>query len=187
MSASEIDSKRPMASASLHAFDPGLGDIGGDHGVVFRPAEAEQAEAWHQHDAGQGIELVLDAADALIVTLEILVDSACKLDTAGSRVALAKSSSLPASGAGRTSGQFLVRMVWSGVITPPWLNLRQILVAEEIQHCVAGAEFENEPPPCAFGRVVFLAARAAYDRRDLRRPAAYARCRAPRRFCGSAR
>ena len=32
-----------------------------------------------------------------------------------------KSSSLPASGAGTTSGQFLVRMVWSGVTTPAWL------------------------------------------------------------------
>ena len=54
------------------AFDPGFGDIGGDDRVAFGAAETEQAEAGHQHDAGQGIELVLDAADALVVAREIV-------------------------------------------------------------------------------------------------------------------
>ena len=40
---------------------------------------------------------------------------------AASRASRAKSSSLPSAGAGTTSGQFLVRIVWSGVTTPAWL------------------------------------------------------------------
>ena len=52
--------------------DPFLGDVSGDHGVALRPTKPEQAEPAHQHDAGQGIELLLDAADAFVVALEIM-------------------------------------------------------------------------------------------------------------------
>ena len=72
ISASEIDSNRPIASASatpsIHCF----GDVGGNDGVLLGAAEAEQAEAGNQDDAGQGIELPLAAADALVVALEIV-------------------------------------------------------------------------------------------------------------------
>ena len=73
MSASEIDWKRPIASASVMHCDRGLGEIGGDARVLLRAAEPEQAEPRHQHDAGQRIEHLLAAADAGVVAREILL------------------------------------------------------------------------------------------------------------------
>ena len=53
-------------------FDPGLGDVSRDHGVALRPTKSEQAEPAHQHDTGQGIEFMFDAADAFVVTREVI-------------------------------------------------------------------------------------------------------------------
>ena len=72
MSASEIELEAADVFGVADGFDPGLGDIGGDHGVALRPTEPEQAEPGHQHDAGQGIELLFDAADAFVVALEVI-------------------------------------------------------------------------------------------------------------------
>ena len=71
---------------------------------------------------GSGIELVLDAAGAFVVALEIFADSARRIRSPHRAFARPNSSSLPGSACGKTSGQFLVRMVWSGVITPAWLS-----------------------------------------------------------------
>ncbi len=78
------------------AFDPGLGDVGGDrrHRVLERP-ETEQSEPGHQHDAGQGIEFVFDAAGALVVPFEIIVVARDELADPLARGAVAKSPSLP--------------------------------------------------------------------------------------------
>ena len=84
--------------------------------VLGACAEPEEAEARHQHDAGQGI-VHCGAAGARFVACEIapvVADERLRRLVA----AFLKSSSLPASGAGTISGQGLVRMTWSGVITP---------------------------------------------------------------------
>ena len=87
MSASEINSNLPIASASLSAFDPRLGDIGSDDRIAFGAAKTEQAEPGHQHDAGQGIELMLDAAHAFVVARKIVAvvrrELACPLARGG--------------------------------------------------------------------------------------------------------
>ena len=80
-----------------------------------------------------------------------------------------KSSSLPASGAGTTSGLFLVRMTWSGVTTPRWLIVGEIGAADEIQDLRAGAEVEHEALRLGIGRGGLHRAGAADDRRDLGR------------------
>ena len=41
-----------------------LGQVGGDGRILGRGADAEQADARHQHHARHGVELGLDAADA---------------------------------------------------------------------------------------------------------------------------
>ncbi len=131
-------------------------------------AETEQAKARHQHDAGQGIELALDAADALVVAREIVPIASRRIGRPARGSMRAKSSSLPLSGAGKTSGQFLVRMVWSGVMTPQLAHPVQILGVDEIAHRLAAAEFKHEAPPGALDGRVLLAAGAAHDRRDMR-------------------
>ena len=50
---------------------PFFGDVRGDDRIALGPAQAEQTQARHQSNAGQGIELALSAADALVVALEI--------------------------------------------------------------------------------------------------------------------
>ena len=55
-----------------YGFDPRLCNVGRDHGVTLRSTEPEQAETRHEHEAGQGIELLFDAAEAFIVVLEVL-------------------------------------------------------------------------------------------------------------------
>ena len=150
------------------ALDRGFGDVGGDAGVALGAAEAEQAEARHQHDAGAGIEFMFDMADARIVLLEIAVIARGGISPAVSCATRANSASFPGSGAGSTSGQFLVRMVWSGVITPAWLVRAKLLGIDEIEHRIAGAEFEHEPAPGAFDPLLSFAAGAAHDRRHLR-------------------
>ena len=99
------------AFGGAHRLDRVFGDVGGDGRILRRCAEAEQADARHQHHARVRIELLLDAVQPRIVAREIFVvardegidrlraptrpiDRACLL-----------------SGAGTISGQFLVRMV----------------------------------------------------------------------------
>ena len=71
MSASEIDSKRPIASASVMAATAASARSAATRASFLRAAEPEQAEPRHQHDAGQGIEHLLDAAEARVVAREI--------------------------------------------------------------------------------------------------------------------
>ena len=167
MSASEIDSNWPMRFGIADHGHPFLGDVGGDGGVAFGAAETEQAQPRHQHDAGQGIELALDAADPFVLWRLNTSDNASTNARAASRVACANSSSLPASGCGTTSGQFLVRMVWSGVTTPPRLSTARS-DCRQTQNGLAAAKFKYLPPPRAFDLVVLLAASAADDGCDRR-------------------
>ena len=51
-------------------LDGRLGEVGGDGGILRRGADAEQADARHQHDARHRIELGLDAADAGVLARE---------------------------------------------------------------------------------------------------------------------
>ena len=73
MSASVIDWKSADRLGVGDGRDRGLGEIGGDAGVLGRAAEPEEAEPRHQHDAGQGIDHRLAAADARIVAREIVL------------------------------------------------------------------------------------------------------------------
>ena len=45
---------------------------GGDGGVAFGAAQAKQAQAWHQRDAGQGIEFLLGTSGMLVVPRKIV-------------------------------------------------------------------------------------------------------------------
>ena len=88
-----------------------------------------------------------------------------------------------------TSGQFLVRMVWSGVITPPSAVARKLVPLTKFRTPALPRKSSDEPAPGAFDLSSSEAARAAHDRRDLgergdllRQPA---RSRAPP--CGGAR
>ena len=78
-----------------------------------------------------------------------------------------KSASPPAAGAGTISGQPLVRMVWSGVMTParamratsrPLTNARMASLLRNSQ---------DQPPPGAFDVAILQGAGAAQDRRHL--------------------
>ncbi len=71
MSASEIDSKRPTASASVMVATAASARSAAMRGVLARAAEPEQAEPRHQHHPRQRIEHRLGAAAAGIVALEI--------------------------------------------------------------------------------------------------------------------
>ena len=51
-------------------LDGRLGQVGGDGGILRRGADAEQADARHQHQARHGVELGLDAADAGVLARE---------------------------------------------------------------------------------------------------------------------
>ena len=114
-------SKRPIASASVMVAIAASARSAAMRASFLRAAEPEQADARHQHHARQGSSMVLIAADAGVVAGEIvLVVSPIGRDGVA-RPRFRKPSSLPASGAATTSGQFLVRMVWSGVTTPAWL------------------------------------------------------------------
>ena len=147
--------------------DPFLGDIGGNVGVFFRASQAEQAQPGRQRDAGQGIELLLAAAGTRVVAFKVLMIVRGKLANAlpsGPRefVKLAnvwrRQNQRPVFGADRVVG---------GDDAGPALPV-QIFAVHEVQNHVAGAKFENQSPPCSFDHTVFLAARSAYDRRDLR-------------------
>ena len=52
-------------------LDRVLGEVGGDRGVLRRAAQAEQADARHQHDARAAVELGFDPADGGILAGEI--------------------------------------------------------------------------------------------------------------------
>ena len=122
MSASEIDSKRPIASASVMASIAGFGEVGGDRARPswLRPSPNRPSPGTST-TRGSGSSIVLGAADARVVAREIVLVAVDECVAAACARPCAKSSSLPASGAGTISGQFLVRMVWSGVTTPAWL------------------------------------------------------------------
>ena len=84
-----------------------------------RAAEPEQPEPRHQHDAGQGIDHRLAAAEARVVALEIgAVARRRSAATAVARGALEMRRACRRPARGTISGQLLVRMVWSGVMTP---------------------------------------------------------------------
>ena len=53
------------------ARDERLGEIGGDDGVLFGPAQAEQAKSRHQHHARRRIEHFSVAADAGVLAGEV--------------------------------------------------------------------------------------------------------------------
>src|SRR3977135_1478567 len=72
-----------------------------------------------------------------------------------------KSSAAPSCGGATTSGQFLVRIVWSGVA----VALRSVY---EMADRVVAAEFQDQPAPGAFVARIREAAGAAQDRRDAR-------------------
>ena len=145
----EIDVKRPIASASVMPCDRGLGDVGGDRCVLGAGAQAEQAEAGHQHDARQRI-VHRRAAGARVVAREIGLVVVDEFLRGRLRAPRLNSSSLPASGAGTISGQGLVRMTWSGVMHAGAGVARELLAVDEIEDRVAGAEFEDRPPVRAF-------------------------------------
>src|SRR5262249_55845674 len=67
MSASEIDSKRPMASASVM-----VSTAASARSAATLASFLEQAEPGHKHHAGQGIEHRLDAAAARIMAYEVV-------------------------------------------------------------------------------------------------------------------
>ena len=80
----------------------------------------------------------------------------------------AKSSSLPLSGAGKTSGQFLVRMVWSGVMTPNWLTRSKSLALTKLRTASPPRNSSTSRRQAPSTVVVLFAAGAAHDRRDMR-------------------
>jgi hypothetical protein len=53
--------------------DGGLGQIGGDGGILGRGADAEQTDAGHEDQPRHGVEFDLDAADAGVLAREHLV------------------------------------------------------------------------------------------------------------------
>ena len=76
MSASEIDSKRPIASASVMVSIADSARSAAMRASLLRAAETEQAEPRHEHDARQRIERPLAAADARVMAREVIADSA---------------------------------------------------------------------------------------------------------------
>ena len=67
----EIDAKRPIASASVIVAIAASAMSAAIRGVLRGAAKPEQAEARHQHDAGQGVERRAVAAHARVVRREI--------------------------------------------------------------------------------------------------------------------
>ena len=115
----EIGAKRPIASAAVMTSTACSRRC---RRRSPRPscerAEAEQAEARHQDHPRRRIEHRLDAADARVVAREIvlvLVDEGAR-PRARAVAEIRRACRRPARAA--TSGQSLVRMVWSGVTTP---------------------------------------------------------------------
>ena len=92
-------------------FDRVLRDVGRDGGIFRRSAETEQSHARHEDDARQRIEFGLRRGQRGHCCARNSRDSARRTRRPPARRMFSTPSSFPASGAGTSSGQFLVRMV----------------------------------------------------------------------------
>ena len=98
-----------------------LGDVGGDGGVLGARRRRRTGRRPAPGSRAAGDRVPSSSARALRCCARNRRDSARRKPSTAACTSFVHSSSLPASGAGTISGQFLVRMVWSGVTTPTWL------------------------------------------------------------------
>ena len=145
--------------------DPFLGDVGGNDRVAFGAAQTKKAEPRNQDNTGQGIELVLDPADTMVVMRKIVAvalgEIARRLARRGGEVIKLtrlrrRQNQRPVLGANGVIGRHHARLA----------QARQIVGVDECLNAFVAAKIQHQPSPCAFDVFVSFTARAAHDRRD---------------------